>query len=122
MAIRAPRGISPSDRRGRPESDAGFRWHWSSRLEVTLELRHSDSGKTLFGVFAMGKLVGIVLLVAAFWVGAEISTHGTEGAFGGLFSSDHPVQDLRSTPQRVGDNARRSMQAGEDRVNRILDE
>ena len=70
----------------------------------------------------MGKLVGIVLVVIALWVGAEISTHGTNGAFGGLFASGDPVRDLRTTPQRLGDKARRSMQAGEDRVNRMLDQ
>ncbi len=70
----------------------------------------------------MGKLVGIVLIVAAFWVGAELSTHGTKGAFGGVFASEDPIRDLRSTPQRVGDKARRSLQAGEDRVNRMLEQ
>lgn len=69
----------------------------------------------------MGKLVGVILLVGAFWAGAEISTHGTEGAFGGVFASDDALRDLRSTPQRIGDKARRSLKAGEDRVNRMLD-
>jgi hypothetical protein len=70
----------------------------------------------------MGKLFGIVLLVTAFWIGAEISTNGTDGAFGGLFASDDPVGEMRSTPQRVGDKARRSIRAGEDRVDRMLNE
>jgi len=69
----------------------------------------------------MGKIVGIILLVGAFWAGAELSTHGTEGAFGGFFASDDTVRDTRTTPQRLGDKARRSMRAGEDRVNRMLD-
>ena len=68
----------------------------------------------------MGKLVGIVLLVTAFWVGAEISTHGTDGAFGGIFSSPDAIRDMRTTPQRLGDKARSSMKAGEDRVDRML--
>ncbi len=70
----------------------------------------------------MGKLAGIALLIVAFWVAAELSTKGTDGAFGGLFASEDPVAEMRSTPQRVGDNARRSIKAGEDRVDRMLDE
>ena len=70
----------------------------------------------------MGKLVGIVMLLTAFWVGSEFSTHGTEGAFGGLFASGDPIGEIRSTPQRVGDKARRSIRAGEDRVDRLLDQ
>jgi hypothetical protein len=70
----------------------------------------------------MGKLVGIVLLLTAFWVGSELSTHGTDGAFGGLFAAEDPVRDLRSTPQRLGDKARDSMLAGENRLERMLEE
>jgi len=70
----------------------------------------------------MGKLISIVLLVAAFWIGSELATKGTEGAFGGLLAAEDPIQDLRSTPQRVGDRARRSIKAGEDRVDRMLEQ
>ena len=70
----------------------------------------------------MGKLVGVVLVVLAFWVGSELSTHGVEGAFGGIFSSVDAREELRSTPQRIGDRTYKHMKAGEDRVERMLAE
>ena len=49
-----------------------------------------------------GKLLGIVLLVAAVWVGIEIYTNGTDGAFGGIFARFGPPSPHAGEPGSVG--------------------
>jgi hypothetical protein len=73
----------------------------------------------------MGKLLAIVLIVIAIWVGLTVYTEGTDQAFGGLFarssgSSTLDAPETRSTPRRVGDAVQRAYDESEDRVDRAL--
>jgi hypothetical protein len=62
----------------------------------------------------MGKLVGIVLVVAAIWLAANYVTKGTA-------SPDHP-DSARSTPQRVGERVEDAFQEGAALRERIMPE
>jgi hypothetical protein len=73
----------------------------------------------------MGKLVGIVLIVIAIWIGLTVYSQGTDQAFGGLFarfsgSSTLDGPATRSTPQRAGDAVQRAHDESENRVERAL--
>jgi hypothetical protein len=46
----------------------------------------------------MGKVFGILLVLAAIWVGVTIYNEGTENAFGGILA---PVESVRS-PDALG--------------------
>jgi hypothetical protein len=49
----------------------------------------------------MGKLFGLILLLAALWVGITLYTEGTENAFGGIFA---PIesQNRAEAPMATG--------------------
>jgi hypothetical protein len=62
----------------------------------------------------MGKLIGIVLVVAAIWLAANYVTKGTA-------SPDDP-DSVRSTPQRVGERVEDAFQEGAALRERIMPE
>jgi len=77
----------------------------------------------------MSKAFGILLIVAAAWVGMEFYTEGSRNAFGGAFASifeneQAPAPDAPrlSTPQRAGAAVERAHREGEARYDRMLDE
>lgn len=75
----------------------------------------------------MAKLLAIVLMVVAIWVGLTVFTEGTDRAFGGLFagssdSSTLEATEVRSTPERAGDALQRAYDVSEDRVDRAVGE
>ncbi len=71
----------------------------------------------------MGKLVGVTMMVLAFWIGSEIFSHGVDGAFGGLFSSSPTeVEERVNRVQRIGGKAEHALKVGEERVNRLVPE
>ncbi len=73
----------------------------------------------------MGKLIGLTLIVGLGWVGMEIYNEGIDGAFGGLFSSEKEAEaavHYISTPQRVGDRVKLSLQQDEARTRKLLEE
>jgi hypothetical protein len=50
----------------------------------------------------MGKAFGLVLIVVGLWVGLEVYTKGTHGAFGGLLAGDSaPVQEEQQAPMNA---------------------
>ena len=72
----------------------------------------------------MGRIIGILLMVLAVWIGMEFYTKGSERAFGGIFAGaldpvvDYEVsEDGRSPTERVGDRVREDMQRGFQRTN-----
>ncbi len=83
----------------------------------------------------MGRVFGILLMVFAIWVAVQFHTKGSDGAFGGAFSSqvDQAEQsagaqsytDLithpSSTARRMGEMVERSQKASEDRHKRMLE-
>jgi hypothetical protein len=75
-------------------------------------------------VTAMGKVMVIGAIVLVVWAGLEIQTKGVEGAFNGFFAPAgmEEAEAITSTPQRAGDAVRRSLQEGEARNNRLLDQ
>jgi hypothetical protein len=51
----------------------------------------------------MGKLIGLLLIVAGIWVGLEIYQNGVGGAFGGVFGRESEMAAPAPTaPQRAG--------------------
>ncbi len=74
----------------------------------------------------MQKLVGIIIIVVAIWVGIEVYTQGIDGAFGGVFatfssgaapekSAQAPTEN-RTVPRRVGDRVQAHMDQGAARI------
>ena len=75
----------------------------------------------------MAKLLAIVLMVIAIWVGVTVFTEGSDRAFGGLFagssdSSTLEATEARSTRERAGDALQRAYDESEDRVDRAMRE
>ena len=71
----------------------------------------------------MQRMIGIILIVLALWVGIEVYTEGTERAFGGLFASGSEEPDeQRSTPQRAADAVQRAYDKSAERIDRQLGE
>lgn len=72
----------------------------------------------------MGKILGILLIVFAIWVGLTVYTEGTERAFGGFLarfapaSAEGPVGDTRAPLERVRDRANAARDRQLDRINR----
>lgn len=77
----------------------------------------------------MQKLIGIVIIVIAIWVGIEVYTQGIDGAFGGVFASlssneTQPDQNSaqqtptenRTVPRRVGDRVQEHLDQGAARI------
>jgi hypothetical protein len=47
----------------------------------------------------MGKAFGLVLIVVGLWVGLEVYTKGTQGAFGGLLAGESaPAAEQQQAP------------------------
>ncbi len=72
----------------------------------------------------MGRIIGILLVVLAVWIGMEFYTEGSERAFGGIFAgaldpiSDYEVsEDGRSPTDRIGDKVREDIKRGFQRTN-----
>jgi hypothetical protein len=63
----------------------------------------------------MGRIFGILCVLAAVWAMAEIYTHGFDGAFGGILAgwndpiTQLPESDGRTLGQRVGDHVQGSL-------------
>ncbi len=72
----------------------------------------------------MAKVFGILLIVLGIWVGLEIMTNGSDGAFGGLLAKTGMV-DAETPPapptQRAANAVDEAYRAGENRVDRQLD-
>ena len=76
----------------------------------------------------MAKVFGILLIVLGVWVGLEIYTKGTHGAFGGIFAGAfEPVSDYQAAPdgrspvQRITDQVRGDIERGAERTTRNVD-
>ena len=76
----------------------------------------------------MGKMLGLVVLVTALWVGLEVYQEGVDGAFGGAFADlsdsdgEQVSRDGRSVPRRAGDKVQGSHDAAAARRVRMLGE
>jgi hypothetical protein len=79
----------------------------------------STSGET-----AMGKMIGILLVVLGVWVGMEVYTEGTKNAFGGriafLSDGEGSPGDGEAPVQRVGTNVQRDHDEAKARRERLL--
>jgi len=67
----------------------------------------------------MGKILGILLIVVAIWVGLTIFNEGTDAAFGGLFaSSSKDASDSSGRPviRRVEASVSKAYRAQEERT------
>jgi hypothetical protein len=76
---------------------------------------------------SMGKVLGMLVAVAAIWVGVEFMTEGPRRAFDGMFAgfvteSDSEKVDDRSTARRAGDSVERARDETEARRKRMLGE
>ena len=82
----------------------------------------------------MGKMFAILLIVAAVWAGLEYYTEGSEGAFGGAFSSasreertagarsaDDPMAQPSSPARLMGKMVDRAHRATEQNYQRMLE-
>ena len=71
----------------------------------------------------MGKVFGILLMVAAIWVGLTVFSEG-DAAFGGLFASAKPDAGDGGgpLPARVKDRVGEALQAQEDRTEKGVQE
>lgn len=75
----------------------------------------------------MGKAFGLVLMVAALWVGLEIYTEGMQSAFGGVFAKTGLVEE--ATPaapaqrptEAIRERVTGHMELGESRREEALD-
>jgi len=68
----------------------------------------------------MGRLFGIVLIVAAVYVGIEVYQEGVSGAFGGIFAEITDPPASREDPNRALDAFQRAYNKSEERVARQL--
>ena len=59
----------------------------------------------------MAKAFAILLIVLGVWLGLEIFTNGTEGAFGGVFASGSPSASTEPTAQRIRNRVQQSVKA-----------
>jgi hypothetical protein len=77
----------------------------------------------------MSRLIGMLLMVVAIWVGVEVYLNGTQGAFGGALASldgsagtDATARDPRTIPQRAGAAVGRAHEEADQRRSRLLGE
>ena len=70
----------------------------------------------------VGRMISIMLIVGAVWVGAEVYSEGLNGAFGGIFASTFDAPAHRPTHERAVDAFQRWHNKSEERVERMLDE
>jgi len=73
----------------------------------------------------MGKVFGILTLVAALWIVAELTTKGMQGAFGGALagaSGSEVAAQPRPTsiPKRAGDKVEAAHHEAAERRDRML--
>jgi hypothetical protein len=69
----------------------------------------------------MSKAIGILLILGLVWVGIEVYTEGTAGAFGGLFAGvGESAAAGGPVTQRAARKWVRAHEEGEDRVDRAL--
>jgi hypothetical protein len=68
----------------------------------------------------MGRLFGLILMVAAIYVGLTLYTEGFDNAFGGIFaSSDEPSERQAPVTQRVRDRVTEHLRTGAERRERL---
>ena len=75
----------------------------------------------------MGRLFGIIVIVAGLWAAAEIYNEGTANAFGGALTRLGMVQaaqpgEEQHVGQRAGNRVSKSQAEAEARRNRMLGE
>ncbi len=75
----------------------------------------------------MGRIFGILTLIASLWVGLEVYQKGTRHALGGALAflgddSGATLADAPSVPQRVGRAVGEDHRRAEERRNRLLAE
>ena len=75
----------------------------------------------------MAKVVGILLMLVAVWVAAEVLTKGTDGAFGGAVAalsgeSPSPPEERSWAGERARDAVHRAQGAADERRDRALGE
>ena len=72
----------------------------------------------------MGRILGIGFIVLAVWVGVEVYSEGTAGAFGGLLTRvGLAAEEERRPPlpERAASAWQDAYRASEDRVERLLE-
>ena len=74
----------------------------------------------------MGRILGLLLVVAAIWATTEVYLHGTAGAFGGAFAriagESATESDGRSLGLRMGDSVGRAHEEANARREQLLGE
>ena len=75
----------------------------------------------------MGRVFGILMLVASLWIGLEVYQNGTRDALGGAFAflgDDSEASPARAAtlPQRVGRSVNEDHRLADERRNRLLEE
>lgn len=71
----------------------------------------------------MAKACGILMIVGLIWIGLEVFTEGTRGAFGGIFAELGVVDDDdRTPPQRAGAALKRAHEKRGERYDRVFDQ
>jgi hypothetical protein len=78
----------------------------------------------------VGRILGILAIVLGVWIGVEVMTKGTHGAFGGLLGrlglatvlerSEDGRIDSRTVPVKAADRLRGAYDVGIDRVERQI--
>jgi hypothetical protein len=73
----------------------------------------------------MQKIFGILLILLLVWVGIEVFTKGTDGAFGGIFASHAQTRDGGHTggglPDSVRDRVKSAVRTNEERTLQHVD-
>jgi hypothetical protein len=71
----------------------------------------------------MGKIFGILLMVAGIWVGMTLYTEGTRDAFGGVFASFSDSQEQTRAPlERIRDKLSSARRAQLERIERQVED
>ena len=73
----------------------------------------------------MGKSFGIVLMLLAVWIAAELYIKGMDQAFGGAFAGSETAEErvpVQSVPKRAGAAVERAQQEHEARYDALIPE
>ena len=70
----------------------------------------------------MAKILGILLLVGAVWLGVEVMTKGTDGAFGGIFARGGAAAPEETIVQKARSRVQGSMKATSERTTKGIGE
>jgi hypothetical protein len=71
----------------------------------------------------MGKLIGLLLIVAGIWVGLEVYQNGVGGAFGGVLAgASAEAAPAPTAPQRAGAAVGRAHGEADARREKLLTE